>query len=94
MPCTIKETLEVVSKHDIFRIPLTARVLSADEFDAHNEKHLNEAGAPIQNSRVRERLLSRIASAKQVAPGEQEFGADDANNSREAFGMGDNSSRD
>lgn len=62
----IKETVEIVSKHDIFKLPLTARILQKDDFTDENDKQVMEQGIPIQNSRVRERLLNRIQSAKSM----------------------------
>jgi hypothetical protein len=38
VPCNISETIEIVSKHDIFKIPLTARILAADDFTDENEQ--------------------------------------------------------
>lgn len=62
----IKETVEIVSKHDIFKLPLTARILHKNDFSEENDKQVMEQGVPIQNSRVRERLLNRIQSAKEM----------------------------
>jgi hypothetical protein len=38
VPCNISETIEIVSKHDIFKIPLTARILPEDDFADENER--------------------------------------------------------
>ena len=35
-PCLIKDTVEIVSKHDIFKIPLTARIVSIEDFETEN----------------------------------------------------------
>jgi len=36
VPSSIKDTIEIVSKHDIFKIPVTARIISAADFDEEN----------------------------------------------------------
>lgn len=43
----IKETIEIVSKHDIFKLPLTARILHKDSWGEENEKAVEESGIPI-----------------------------------------------
>lgn len=32
-PATIKETIKILSKHDVFNIPLTANILSTEVFE-------------------------------------------------------------
>ena len=68
VPTSIKDTIEIVSKHDIFKIPVTARVISAADFDEENRNQMQATGNPIQNSRVRERLLRKIEDSKQDGP--------------------------
>lgn len=46
-PSSIKETIEIVSKNDIFKIPVTARIVSVDEFDEENKKQMQTTGNPI-----------------------------------------------
>ena len=67
LPITIKDTIQIVSKHDVFKIPVSATVISAQEFDELNQRQLQETGKPIINSRVRERLLSKIADSKDAS---------------------------
>ena len=64
VPSSIKDTIEIVSKHDIFKIPVTARIISAADFDEENRNQMQTTGNPIQNSRVRERLLRKIEESK------------------------------
>ena len=56
----MKDTIQIVSKHDVFKVPVTATIVSEDEFAEMNERQMGETGKSIQNSRVRERLLRKI----------------------------------
>lgn len=38
LPLEIKDTLQIVSKHDIFKIPIHASVLSDEQFDGDNKQ--------------------------------------------------------
>ena len=66
-PGTIKETLNIVTKSDIFKIPIEATILSAMNYERELEEQraLNKS---ITNSRVRERLNQSIQRARQSAP--------------------------
>ena len=33
-PCEINDTITIMSKHDIFKVPITASIVSADQFEA------------------------------------------------------------
>lgn len=66
--CIIKDTIQIVSKHDIFKIPVSATVVQAGEFTDLDEKQMMQTGKSIQNSRVRERIMSKIQESKQ-SPG-------------------------
>lgn len=59
----IRDTIQIVSKHDVFKCPVTASIVSEDEFNALNETQMEQTGKSIQNSRVRERLLNKISDA-------------------------------
>jgi hypothetical protein len=61
----IKETIQINSKTDVFKIPLTAEIVSEEEFEQMNAKEMETTGKSIQNSRVRERLMRKIAEANQ-----------------------------
>ena len=37
VPASIRDTLQIVSKHDIFKLPITAKLLSEEEFDEENK---------------------------------------------------------
>lgn len=63
--CTIKDTITINSKTDVFKIPLTATIVSEDEFEEMNTKQMAETGKSIQNSRVREKLMRKIAAANE-----------------------------
>jgi hypothetical protein len=63
-PATIKETVKILSKHDVFNIPVTASILSMEAFREQNQQKLAETGKPIQNSRVRERLNRAVVESR------------------------------
>lgn len=37
VPANIKDTLVIMSKHDIFKLPISAKLLSEDEWDEENK---------------------------------------------------------
>ena len=49
-----------MSKHDIFKIPVSAEVVSLDDFETLNQDQMQKTGKSIQSSRVRERLMTKI----------------------------------
>lgn len=67
VPATIKDTLTIMSKHDIFKLPISAKLLSEEAWEEENKNNLEETGKPIQNSRVRERLNRALAQSRQSA---------------------------
>ena len=52
----IKEDIQIMTKHDVFRIPVEASVLTADNFDKANRESQALMGKGVQSSRVREKL--------------------------------------
>lgn len=60
----MKEEIQVMTKSDIFKLPVEALVLSAEEFDKQNQESLAETGKAITNSRVKNRLRSSIAQSR------------------------------
>ena len=46
-PAAVKETLKILSKHDVFNIPISAHVLSAEAFDQQNRTNLEQTGKSI-----------------------------------------------
>jgi len=63
-PVTIKDTLQIMSKHDVFKLPITAKILGEDEWDEENNNMMATAGKSVQNSRVRERLNRALAQSR------------------------------
>ena len=63
-PATIKDTLQIMSKHDVFKLPITARLLGEDEWDEENNNMMATTGKSVQNSRVRERLNRALAQSR------------------------------
>lgn len=58
-PGTIKEVLHIVTKSDVFKIPIEATIFSPDDY----ERELSEQQAlnkKVTNSRVREKLTQSI----------------------------------
>lgn len=64
-PSSIKDTVSILSKHDVFSIPVTAKILSTDDFAEENKNQMQQTGKPIQNSRVRERLNRAMTESRQ-----------------------------
>lgn len=60
---TVKDLLQIVTKSDVFKIPIEANILSPEEY----ERELNEQQAlnkGLTNSRVREKLNQSIQKAR------------------------------
>ena len=64
-PAQIKDVLHIVTKSDIFKIPIEAIVLSAADYEreVQEQKALNSAKG-ITNSRVREKLNASIQKGR------------------------------
>lgn len=60
----IKEEIQVMTKSDVFKVPVEALVLSLEAFERQEEAALAETGKPITNSRVKNRLRSSIADGR------------------------------
>mmetsp|Transcript_10237 Transcript_10237/g.13873 ORF Transcript_10237/g.13873 Transcript_10237/m.13873 type:complete len:149 (+) Transcript_10237:3188-3634(+) len=61
VPATIKDTLTIMAKHDIYKLPITAQILPEDEWVEENKNMIATMGKSVQNSRVRERLNRALA---------------------------------
>lgn len=44
---SIRETIQILTKHDIFQIPVTATIVEFDKFDEENKNQLEQTGRPI-----------------------------------------------
>jgi hypothetical protein len=44
---SIKETIQINSKHEVFKLPITATICSEEEFEKMNVKQLGETGKSI-----------------------------------------------
>lgn len=60
----VKEEVIIMTKTDHFKVPVEATVLAEAEFDAQNEQKLQQTGASLGNSRVRQRLMSGVAQGR------------------------------
>jgi hypothetical protein len=60
----IKEEIQIMTKSDVFKVPVEAVILSPEAFVKQEETALAETGKPITNSRVKNRLRSSIADGR------------------------------
>ena len=47
VPANIKETLTIVSKHDIFKLPITAKCMSEEDWEEENKNNMATTGRPV-----------------------------------------------
>ena len=40
LPIKVDDVIQIVTKHDVFRIPVSASILSASEFEEANDQNL------------------------------------------------------
>jgi hypothetical protein len=64
---SIKDVLQIVTKHETFKIPITATIHLFENFEEVNKKHMEDMGKSVQNSRVRERLLRKIDEGREAS---------------------------
>jgi|AACY02.9.fsa_nt_gi hypothetical protein len=60
----IKEEIHVMTKSDVFKVPVEAMILSVEGYAKEEETALGETGKSITNSRVKNRLRSSIADGR------------------------------
>ena len=60
----VKEDVHIVTKSDIFKVPVEATVLSAEDFNKQQQDELAKTGKSIFNSKVRNRLADSINMGK------------------------------
>ena len=60
----IKEEIQVMTKSDVFKVPVEALILSVEGFAKEEETALGETGKSITNSRVKNKLRSSIADGR------------------------------
>lgn len=58
--CTIKEVLQIVTKTDVFKIPIEAQFLSAENYQREFQEQRAISGKTLANSRVRNKLNDSI----------------------------------
>ena len=62
---TIKETLNIVTKADVFKIPIEANILSEENYEREmQEQQVINPNKTITNSRVREKLTQSIQKGR------------------------------
>ena len=67
----IKETLQIVTKTDIFKIPIEADVLSAENYQRELQEQRALNGKSLTNSRVRTKLNDQILRGRISNQGER-----------------------
>ena len=58
--CTIKDTLQIMSKTDVYKIPIEAQVLSPENYQKEVQEQRALSGKSLTNSRVRNKLNDSI----------------------------------
>ena len=61
---TIKDSLQIVTKADIFKIPIEATIMSEDNYEREVQEQAAIKGKSVTNSRVRERLNASIQKSR------------------------------
>ena len=61
---TIKDSLSIVTKADIFKIPIEATILSEENYEREVQEQAALKGKSVTNSRVRERLNASIQKSR------------------------------
>jgi hypothetical protein len=60
----ISDQLCIVTKHETFKIPITAQVHLYENFEEADNEHRQTMGKSLQNGRVRERLLRQVTQSR------------------------------
>ncbi len=63
---TLREEIQIVTKHDIYKVPIEAEILSLEEFDEVNRETMALHGQTLQKSRVKERLNESVAAGRAI----------------------------
>jgi len=58
-PCALKDTIVINSKHEIFKIPVSANIVTNEEFGELFNQEMEKTGKSCQNARVRERMVQK-----------------------------------
>jgi hypothetical protein len=61
---SIKDTLQIVTKADIFKIPIEATIMSEENYEREVQEQAAIKGKAMTNSRVRERLNASIQKSR------------------------------
>ncbi|CDW72467.1 UNKNOWN [Stylonychia lemnae] len=73
--CTIKDTLQLITKTDIFKIPLEAQFLSPENYQREMQEQRALSGKTLANSRVRNKLNDSIQKGRISQRGDRIGGA-------------------
>ena len=60
----VKEEIQIMTKNDIFKLPVEAVILGQADFDNQNNESMQKTGKSIGNSRLRTRLADSINMSK------------------------------
>jgi len=60
----VKEEVIIMTKSDLFKLPVEALILPPEEFEVKNQEAMNMQGKSIVNSRVRGKLAESLSMSK------------------------------
>jgi hypothetical protein len=63
----VKEEVSIQTKHDVFKIPVEANIVTKEKFEEANRDAMISTGKSITNSRVKERLVNRVKEGRASA---------------------------
>ncbi len=63
---SLREELQILTKHDVFKVPIEATIPDEEEFAETQKQALALKGKDIKSSRVRERLNQSVQKAKDM----------------------------
>ena len=61
----VREEIQIMTKSDIYKVPVECQILSQEEFEKQNNETFAQTGKNITNSRVRNRLRNSISQGHQ-----------------------------
>lgn len=61
----LREEVQVMTKSDVYKVPVDCQILTQEEFDKQNQESFAQTGKNITNSRVRNRLRASISQGHQ-----------------------------
>ncbi len=81
----IKEQLQILTKTDIFKIPIEAQILSPENYQRELQEQRALNGKNLTNSRVRAKLTDQIQKGRMSAHGDRHNGGGHDDGSDDEF---------